>query len=254
MATRKKSTTTTLSITGLTPASLAAITEAARKQRRTVNAWAAAALKNAAKAAVADGGTDEVQGKPKKIANTLDRLHDRPSPTEETLHQMQTWLHDVGGQFNSAMNAVRERSSETLDGVREQGGEITEKTSKTIAQWRDMTNETFHDLQTNLNNLRKTVLETTGLASDEAPPPASKKKVSTKKPAAAKKAAKPAVAKKPAKPAAAKKPAKPAAAKKPAKASAAPKNAQSKKTKTTKPPAAARKPKPRNPKPKGKSK
>ncbi len=181
MATKKILATSTLSITGLSPKSQAVIAEAARKQRRTVNAWASAALKNAAQATLTDGGTDEVLVLLKRISRKLDRLYARPSRSEETLSQMQTRLHDLGGQWNTVLDGVRERGSETFDGVREQGEEITEKTSRTISQWRNMANETFQDLQKNLNNLQKTMLDTVGLAADKDLPPATKKPISTEK-------------------------------------------------------------------------
>lgn len=187
MATKPGSTSDALSITGLSTEAQEVIAKAARKQRRSVNAWASSALKNAAQAALADGsadhGIEEVLTQIKQISRKLDRISARPNPAENILNQVQARLHEMGDRLGTVFDEVRERGGETMDEVREHGSDITEKAGETFSQWLNVADRTIKDLQRNLNDLQKTVIGKAGLAPAQKRPAAADKKISAKKPA-----------------------------------------------------------------------
>lgn len=210
MATKRNQKSDMLSITGLSAEVRETIAEAARKQRRSVNAWAASELRNAARAALAGGGaaapSDEVLAQLKSISRKLDRLSARPKPVEEAIGRMQKRLHEMGDQLGSAFDEMRGRGSETLDEVREHGNEVTEKAAEAVTQWRKVADGTLHDLQRNLNDLQKSVMDMAGLAPPRKGPKAAEKEPSAKAAAAVprrgpsnagKKAARPTAGKRP---------------------------------------------------------
>ena len=173
MAEKRASTREVLSISGLSPAARDTIAKAARKRRRSVNAWAAETLEGAARrtlagAAAGDGGSDEVLAQLKRISRKLDRLAAQPSPMEKSLDQMQKSIHDVGVQLGTVYDQMRARSAETVQEVRGQTDsvveQISERSGEAFAQWRKAAGEALGDLQRNLNDLQKKFSDASGFA------------------------------------------------------------------------------------------
>ena len=187
MARNRNSKGNILSITGLSADAQDAIAKAARMQRRSVNAWATSALKNAAQATLDDSSVDNVNDEVlallKRISRKLDQMAARSSPAEKARDQVQTRLHDVGDQLGSVLDEVRERGSETIDEVREQSSEISEKAAKTFSQWRKAADKTIQELQQNLGDLQKSVVDAAGLTRTQKDIATAENKTSVKRPA-----------------------------------------------------------------------
>lgn len=130
--TKRTSGSDTLSITGLSAEAREAIAKEARKRRRSVNAWAANALEDAARRTLAgetaDGGIDEVLALLKHISRKLDRLAARPSPLEKTLDQVQKSVYEMGGQLGTVYDEVRARAETVVD-------DVTGKAAEAVSQW-----------------------------------------------------------------------------------------------------------------------
>jgi hypothetical protein len=185
MAIKRASTSPVLSISGLSTKAQEDIAKAARKQRRSVNSWAASTLKTAAQSALADGsasvGPDEVLVLLKRISRKIDKISTRPNLAEETLSQAQARLHEMSDRLGTVFDEVRERGGETIDEVREHGSEITEKAGETFVEWRKVADGTIQDLQRNLSELQRTLIDKVGLAPAQKPTDAKGKKSSGKK-------------------------------------------------------------------------
>lgn len=185
--TKRPSASDMLAIIGLSAKARTAIGKAARKQRRSVDAWAAEALEDAAQRTLAGGGEDQVLAELKKMSRKLDKLAARPKPMEKTLDQVQKSVHDLRDHMHTVYEEARERGGETIDEVRTRTGtvvdEMSDKASETLAQWRKAADQAMHGLQRNLDDLRHTVFRAESLKPAKAPPAAAPKKTSVRKPA-----------------------------------------------------------------------
>ena len=185
--TKRPSASDTLAIAGLSAKARTAIGKAARKQRLSVDAWAAQALTDAAQSTLAGGGDQMVLAELRKMSRKLDKLASRPKPLEKTLDQVQKSVHDLRDHMHTVYEEARERGGETIDEVRTRTGtvvdEMSDKASETLSQWRKTADQAMHGLQRNLDDLRHTVFRAESLKPAKAPPAAAPKKTSVRKPA-----------------------------------------------------------------------
>lgn len=191
--TKRPSTGATLSISGLSAEARNAISKAARKRRRSINAWAAEALEDAARRTLAGGADDEILAQLRGISRKLDQLAERPRPMEKTLDQVQKSIHELGSQLGGIYADVRERGGETMEEVRARTGtvvgEMSGKASQTLSQWRSAADKAMDSLQRNLDELRAAVFRAEGPERTREQPAAAPAEPPTRTPAQARRAA-----------------------------------------------------------------
>ncbi len=187
--TKRPAASETLAVTGLSAKARTAIAKAARKQRLSVDAWAAQTLADAAQSTLAGGGDHMVLAELRKVSRKLDKMAARPKPMEKTLDQVQKSVHDLRDHLHTVYEEARERGSETMDEVRTRTGtvvdEMSDKASEALSQWRKAADTAMHGLQRNLDDLRQTVFRAEDLKPAKSPPAAAPKQISAKKPVSA---------------------------------------------------------------------